>query len=159
RTLGYFSVYAPAAMADDGDDGVAIVSRAPIVATELIELPSFDLHINSKRRVALAATIQQDGRPITVYATHLLVRLTVAERRHQVLPLLEHAKRRTTPVIIAGDFNPNPFTWIAHLIAIPMTAQPVRLEEFVRSEGFDTPVTNSGPTNRYINMKLDAIYT
>jgi hypothetical protein len=29
----------------------------------------------------------------------------------------------------------------------------------VRSYGLDTPVKDSGPTHRYIGMKLDAIYT
>jgi endonuclease/exonuclease/phosphatase family metal-dependent hydrolase len=62
-------------------------------------------------------------------------------------------------VIIAGDFNTNPFTWISHWLPIPTNTQDERLEELVRSYGFDTPCRDSGATHRYIGMKLDAIYT
>ncbi|HEY5951627.1 MAG TPA: endonuclease/exonuclease/phosphatase family protein, partial [Kofleriaceae bacterium] len=73
---------------------------------------------------------------------------------------LEHAKRQQTPVIIAGDFNTNPFTWVSHWLPIPTGQnQSRKLEAFVRSYGFDTPVADSGATHRYIGMKLDGIYT
>jgi endonuclease/exonuclease/phosphatase family metal-dependent hydrolase len=159
KAFGFYEIYAPGAAAGDGDDGIAIVSRAPITSSQVIELPHYDVHINAARRIALAATIDREGQPITVYAVHLENRLTVSQRRTQMLPVLEHAAKQHTPVIIAGDFNTSPFTWIAHVIPILTGTQDDSLEALVREHGFDTPVVDSGPTSRFLAMKLDAIYT
>ena len=159
KRLGYNAVYAPAHHAKGKDIGVAILSKAPITSAQIIELPWHDVHFNAGRRAALAATVQQDGRAITVYAVHLENRLNVKDRRKQMTPILEHAKRQPTPVIIAGDFNTNPFTWIDHWLPLPTNTQDERLEELVRSYGFETPCKDSGATHRYIGMKLDGIYT
>jgi endonuclease/exonuclease/phosphatase family metal-dependent hydrolase len=159
KAFGFYEIYAPGAAAGDGDDGIAIVSRAPITSAQVIELPHYDVHINAARRIALAATIEREGEPITVYAVHLENRLTVSQRRTQMLPVLEHAAKQHTPVIIAGDFNTSPFTWVAHVIPILTGTQDDSLEALVRKHGFDTPVVDSGPTSRFLAMKLDAIYT
>ncbi|HEX5062921.1 MAG TPA: endonuclease/exonuclease/phosphatase family protein [Kofleriaceae bacterium] len=158
--LGMYSVFAPAHSKDGDDFGVAILSRVPITSARVIELPWNDVHFNAGRRIALVATVQHEGRPITVYAVHLENRLTASDRKRQMKPVLVDASQQRTPVIIAGDFNTNPFTWISHWIPLPTGAhQQHALESFVRSYGFDTPVAGSGATHRYIGMKLDAIYT
>jgi endonuclease/exonuclease/phosphatase family metal-dependent hydrolase len=159
KELGYYSVFAPGHGVPGGSHGVAVLSRAPITSASVIELPYFNVVFNSGRRVAMAVTLEIEGKPITVYAVHLDNRLTVTDRRTQMLPVLAHAKRQQTPVIIAGDFNTSPFTWIGHVIPVPTTTQDNRFEELVRADGFDTPVAESGPTFRYIGMKLDGIYT
>jgi endonuclease/exonuclease/phosphatase family metal-dependent hydrolase len=159
KRLGYYALYAPGHAAKDGDDGIAILSKAPISSSQLIVLPYFDVHFNSGRRVALAATIQHAGKPITFYAVHLDNRLDVDQRRTQMIPVLEHAKRQQTPVVIAGDFNTSPFTWIDHVVPVLTTTQDNYFEKLVRSYGFQTPCSDSGPTHRYIGMKLDGIYT
>jgi endonuclease/exonuclease/phosphatase family metal-dependent hydrolase len=159
KAFGFYEVYAPGHGNGDGDDGVAIVSRAPITASKIIELTANNVHMNGGRRIALQATIDRGGQPITVYAVHLENRLTVAQRRTQMEPVLAMAEQQTTPVIIAGDFNTSPFTWIAHVIPILTGTQDDKLEALVRSHGFDTPVVDSGPTSRFLAMKLDAIYT
>jgi endonuclease/exonuclease/phosphatase family metal-dependent hydrolase len=159
KDLGFYTMYAPGHAQDTGSDGVAIVSRAPILSAQVIELPYFNVHFNSGRRVALAATILVDNQPVTVYAVHLDNRLTACDRRTQMRPVLEHARAQTTPVIIAGDFNTSPFTWIAHVVPVLTTTQDNCLEKLVRSYGFATPVTDSGPTHHLIGMKLDGIYT
>ena len=160
RTLGMYSVFAPAHTKHDDDFGVAILSRVPITSARVIELPWNDVHFNAGRRIALVATVQQDGRPITLYAVHLENRLNPSDRKRQMTPVFEDAKQQRTPVIIAGDLNTNPFVWISHWIPIPAGAyQQHEMESFARSYGFDTPVAGSGATHRYIGMKLDAIYT
>src|SRR6185503_1786382 len=136
-----------------------ILSRAPITSAQVIELPYFNVVFNSGRRVALAATINLGDRPVTVYAVHLDNRLDVGDRREQMVPILEHAARQETPIIMAGDFNTSPFTWIAHVVPILTTTQDDRMEQLVRRHGLDTPVADSGPTFRFVGMKLDAIYT
>jgi endonuclease/exonuclease/phosphatase family metal-dependent hydrolase len=159
KNLGYYTLYAPGHMQDDGSDGVAILSRSPILSGEVLELPDIDVHVNSGRRVALVATVMVGTTPTTVYAVHLTNRLTVAERKEQMQPILEHVKKQKTPVIMGGDFNTSPFTWIGGLIPVPIGTQDDNLEEMVRDYGLDTPVTESGATSRYLGMKLDAIYT
>jgi endonuclease/exonuclease/phosphatase family metal-dependent hydrolase len=143
----------------DGTDGVAIVSRVPIDTTEVIELPYFNVRFNSGRRVALAATVTFNGEPTTIYAVHLDNRIGVGDRRKQMLPVLRHAAKQTTPVIIAGDFNTSPMTWLGGVIPIPTGTQDNHFERLVRTYGFDTPVKDSGRTHRYFWMKLDGIYT
>jgi endonuclease/exonuclease/phosphatase family metal-dependent hydrolase len=159
KHLGFYSVYAPGHVHGDGTDGVALLSRSPILSAEVLELPRFDTHVNSQRKVAIEATVEIDGKPVTVYAVHLDNRITVNERRRQMLPILQQAAKQTTPVIIAGDFNTSPFNWLWRLIPVPTGTQDDRLEDFVRAYGFDTPVKNSGPTSRWLAMKLDGIYT
>ncbi len=162
RELGYHAAFAPEFVDRDGTDGVAIVSRLPIRSTDVIALPYFNVHLNDERRtVALAAAIDLgDGTaPVMVYAVHLVNRLTVAQRRSQMLPVLRHAEQHPARAIIAGDFNTSPFTWIAHLIPVPTGTQDDRLEALARSHGFATPVKASGATSRYLGMKLDGIYT
>lgn len=157
--LGFYSMYAPGHVQGDGTDGVAIVSRAPILSSQVLELPAFNIGFNNSRRIALVATLLLDGEPVTVYAVHLTNRLTVGERERQMRPVLEHARRQTTPVIIAGDMNTVPFTFVGNVVPIPNRTQDTRLEELVRAYGFDTPCAGSGATFRKMRMKLDAIYT
>ncbi len=162
RELGYHAAFAPEFVDRDGTDGVAIISRHPIRSTDVIALPHYDVHLNDERRtVALAAAIDLgDGTaPVMVYAVHLVNRLTVAQRRNQMLPVLRHAEQHPARAIIAGDFNTSPFTWIAHVIPVPTGTQDDRLEALARSHGFATPVAASGATSRYLSMKLDGIYT
>ena len=159
KELGFHAAFASGHVQDDGTDGVAILSRAPIASTEVIELPYINVHVNDGRRIALAATLLVEGKPITVYAVHLENRVTVAERRRQMEPILAHAAQQPNPTIMAGDFNTSPFTWIAHVIPVPTGTQDDKLEALVRAHGFETPLAHSGPTSHFMGMKLDAIYT
>lgn len=158
--LGYYAVYAPTHHHEGKDIGTAVLSKSPITSARIIELPWNDVRFNAGRRASLVVTLQQAGRPITVYAVHLENRLSVKDRKRQMTPILEDAKRQQTPVIIAGDFNTNPFHWVSHWLPVPTASnQANKLEALVRSYGFDTPVRESGATHRYIGMRLDAIYT
>jgi endonuclease/exonuclease/phosphatase family metal-dependent hydrolase len=160
KELGMYAVFAPGHIEGKKDLGIAVLSKAPITSARVLELPWNDVHFNAGRRHALVVTVQHAGRPLTVYAIHLENRLKVRDRKKSMMPIIEHAKRQQTPVIMAGDFNTNPFTWVSHWLPVPTGANQARkLEAFMRSHGFDTPVTGSGATHRYIGMRLDAIYT
>jgi endonuclease/exonuclease/phosphatase (EEP) superfamily protein YafD len=159
KALGDYALFAPGHVNGDGTDGVAIVSKAPILAAHVIELPQFNVHMNGGRRIAMAATLLVDNQPVNVYVVHLENRLGVQDRKTQMTPVLKEAAAQTTPVIIGGDFNTSPFTWIAHVIPVLTTTQDDRFEELVRSYGIDTPVKDSGATHRNLAMKLDGIYT
>jgi endonuclease/exonuclease/phosphatase family metal-dependent hydrolase len=170
RELGYASVYAPGhaepaehgvhdGSDDNGDGGVAILAHARIDDPRVIELPEFDIHVARERRIGLTATVALETGSIAVYSIHLENRLTPSERQRQLVPILDDASTRTMPVIIAGDVNTSPFSWLAHVLPIPTGTQGSKLERFVRARGFDTPVIASGATSRFLQMRLDAIYT
>jgi endonuclease/exonuclease/phosphatase family metal-dependent hydrolase len=161
QELDLHCAFAPGYGLDDGGShGVALLSRWPLADLEVIELPYHDLHYNSARRVALGATIEAGGGvPLRVYAVHLDNRINPAARKQQLAPVLDAAERTALPVLIAGDMNTSPFVWVTGFIPVPAGVQDERLEKFVRSRGFDTPVTDSGPTSPWLAMRLDAVYT
>jgi endonuclease/exonuclease/phosphatase (EEP) superfamily protein YafD len=73
--------------------------------------------------------------------------------------VLDAAEAWVGPALIAGDMNTSPFTWVGHVMPMPTGRQDDRVEGYVRSRGFTTPVTDSGPTSQWLSMRLDAIYT
>lgn len=159
--LGRSYVYAPGyRVGADGSHGVAIISRFRLRDPYVIELPRYQVVFNSARRVAIAATIQLDGQPVRVYSVHLDNRLSPADRKAQLAPVLADAGRTpTVAAIIAGDMNTSPFCWIGHVVPVPCGLQDDRLEAAVRAGGFETPVRASGATSKWLAMRLDAIYT
>jgi endonuclease/exonuclease/phosphatase family metal-dependent hydrolase len=161
RALGMSYVYAPGyGFADGGSHGLAILSRYPIALPRVIELPRYNVHVNSGRPIALAATIRIGGRPVRVYNVHLTNRINPAQRRRQLRPVLEMASADPVhQVIIGGDFNTSWFVWGAHLIPFPAARQPRMIDRLVRGYGFATPMAKRDSTSAWLNMRLDSIYT
>jgi endonuclease/exonuclease/phosphatase family metal-dependent hydrolase len=153
--------YAPGyGLGEEGSHGVAILSRFPLSEVTLIELPRYSVHFNSARRVALGATVRIGEAAVRLYSVHLDNRINPSDRRAQLEPVVEDALQQpVTRVIIGGDFNTSPFCWISHAIPVPCGLQTKRLEGYVRKHGFDTPVTASGGTAKWLAMRLDGIYT
>jgi endonuclease/exonuclease/phosphatase family metal-dependent hydrolase len=159
RDEGWHCAYAPGHGLKGGSLGVAILSRRPLGDLEAIELPFYDVRFNAGRRVALAATIDVDGTAVRVFSVHLDNRLTASQRVRQLEPVMEAAARWDGPAIVAGDMNTSPFTWVGHVVPVPAGTHDDKLERFVRSRGFTTPVSKSGPTHQYLSMRLDHIFT
>jgi endonuclease/exonuclease/phosphatase family metal-dependent hydrolase len=158
KALGMYSMYAPGHGVHDGSDGVAILSRTPLYNAHVIELNDHFVMFNGGRRVALVAQTTVFGVPTQLISVHLENRITADKRREQLRPVLSYAKKAKLPTIITGDMNTTPFTWLGGVLPFP-SAQGCWLEDLARSEGFDTPVTDSGPTAEWLSMRLDAIYT
>jgi endonuclease/exonuclease/phosphatase family metal-dependent hydrolase len=160
KQLDLDCAFAPGYGLDDGGaHGVAILSRRPLDDLAVVELPYHDTVFNSARRVALGATITVDGEAVRLYAVHLDNRINPAARKRQLAPVLDDADARGLPTVIAGDMNTSPFVWIGHVVPVPAGVQDDRLERYVRSRGYDTPVTDVGPTTKWLGMRLDAVYT
>jgi endonuclease/exonuclease/phosphatase family metal-dependent hydrolase len=153
RELGMYAAYEPDIELDNGTLGQAILSRAPIESVHVLELPNY-----VERSAVLVATLQIGGTPVTVYVAHLTDPIATDERLAQLRPILEDARRRTNPVLIAGDFNIQA-SFFAHVIPVMNGDAIRRFEALVRSYGFDSPVADSGPTFRVVPMKLDGIYS
>ena len=161
RALGLSYAYAPGYGLDDGGShGVAIVSRFPLSDIHVVELPYIGVHVNSARRIAVAAIAHINETEIQLYSVHLDNRINPAQRIAQMTPVFDDARAHgDLPAIMGGDLNTSPFCWLLHLVPVPCGRQTGRLEAFARQRGFATPVRHSGATSEWLGMRLDALYT
>jgi endonuclease/exonuclease/phosphatase family metal-dependent hydrolase len=94
--------------------GIAILSRWPIGAARVVELPSpedlqFEVERMFGRHIALVAEIERPGGPLVAVSTHLEVHRTRAHRRAQAAALVAAFADETRPIVLAGDFNSHTF--------------------------------------------------
>ena len=92
---------------DEEETGVAILSVYPLSDMKRIVLPHPGP--NSRRRVALGASVEIDGQRWRIYSAHAETRISVDKKMEQFSAILEDLKRypENTPAIVMGDFN----TW------------------------------------------------
>lgn len=163
EALGMGFVYAPAYVYGDGTEGDAILSRHVLRDARVMELPAPGAYPRPIRRLALAAELDAPGGPVTVIGVHLDTRLSAAERVLQLRPAVLDAPAR---VIVAGDFNSNPYAWAGAIIPdLPATAiagvdQAAALDDYARALGFAAPTAGAGATEHIagLRFRLDAIY-
>lgn len=159
--LGMSYAYAPARALDGGGThGLAILSRHELGAVEVMQLPYYDLHVNARTRIALAA----DVAGVRIVNVHLDTRLNITERVIQLDPVVA-----TSPstAVVAGDFNTNPYAWVDGTVPLPGVDaaadadQAELLDDYMAANGFDTPTADSGPTQDagVVSLRLDSIYT
>lgn len=140
-------------------EGVAILSRYPLVETEILRLPVTNLHIGTTARIALLATVAGPSGRIRVINTHLDDRLNEPSERRQLAPIWESAARFTGPCVAGGDFNTSNIWWIGHLFPIPgLQNQRATLKKEMARRGFTTPLGPGPATFHLPGMKLDWIY-
>jgi len=157
--LGMSFAYAPGyGLRSGGSHGVAILSRFPLRDLEVIELPYFNVVVNSARRVALGATIEVGGEALRVFSVHLDNRINPSKRKIQMAPVLAAAQKFSGPVVVAGDLNTSPFCWVGNLVPVPCGMQDNAMEKGARQSGLSTPVSRVGSTSKWFWMRLDAIY-
>jgi endonuclease/exonuclease/phosphatase family metal-dependent hydrolase len=94
--------------------GVAILSRWPVTAARIVELPSpghiqFDVERMVGRHIGLVAEIERPGAPFVAVSAHLEVHRTRAHRATQVRVLADTLRDERRPVVFAGDFNTHTF--------------------------------------------------
>ena len=156
-------VYAPARITRaGGTHGLAILSRHPLSDIEVLPLPHNDLGAKTRRRIALGATVEIGGQRLRLYNVHLDTRINIAERRAQLQPVLDVARRQAIEaVLIGGDFNTNPFRWAwSGRLPFLRSNQAAQLDYFMIEQGFATPLAESGSTSRRTlwRVRLDSIY-
>ena len=108
RRLRMNHVYYPASIhpKTKRDFGNAVLSPWPIEESWKVILPHKS-RIVKQGRAAVAARVRVAGRPITVYSVHLgsPIGISGGSRRGQAKAIVEDARTRPDPVIVAGDFN------------------------------------------------------
>jgi endonuclease/exonuclease/phosphatase family metal-dependent hydrolase len=161
--LGMTWVYAPAHTVDNGGvHGVAILSRYPLVAAQVRQLPYFD-QPNPEQRIALRADVVLDGAPLHVVDVHLDTRLAPSDRIRQLDPALQDVGDR---MVIGGDLNTLPWTWVDG--AVPLTGteavvgqdQATIVDDFFAGNGFARAIASDVVTTRapIFSMRLDDLY-
>ena len=153
-------VYAPARIEGDGTHGLAILSRYPMRDLEVLSLKHYDLGFRgTRRRIAMAATVEMPGRAVRVYNVHLDTRLTPEERLLQLEPVVAEAVKQPA-AIVGGDFNTiNAVSSLLPLVPVPLPgfSQAAGLDAYMQSKGFAAPFAGIGRTHRF-PMRLDAVY-
>jgi endonuclease/exonuclease/phosphatase (EEP) superfamily protein YafD len=63
------------------------------------------------------------------------------------------------PRIVAGDFNSNPFYWVARMLPLPGAGSQTRgVRDFMVRHGFRDALPNGRGTYDYLGMQLDWIW-
>lgn len=108
RALGMQWTFAPATPWGGGDEGLAILSRHPILEQRVHELPHA---VPTERRILLGASLDTPAGRVEVYTTHLNYRLADGGKREdQVVAIDEHVAGTASelPKLLMGDFNATP---------------------------------------------------
>jgi len=160
--LGMTWFYAPARSQGDGTHGDAILSRFPISDPEIKLLPFVHQPIHENQRIAQRAILDLgEGRRLVVVNLHLDTRLGPVDRIRQLDPAVSD---NPDEVVIGGDLNTMPWTWVE--TAIPLVGpeaivgqdQAQIVDDYFRSLGFATPIAHDVDTHAsLIDMRLDTI--
>lgn len=99
---GLRPVFARARRIAGGDYGIALLTRSEPTAVEVVALPRF----GGEQRVALLASVELAGRPVSVCVTHLQNAERVAAAQLEVV--LDRLVTRPGPLLLLGDMNAPP---------------------------------------------------
>jgi endonuclease/exonuclease/phosphatase family metal-dependent hydrolase len=164
EALGMTWVYAPAHTVDNGGvHGLAILSRFPLQHAQMRQLPYVDETFFPEQRIALRADVVLGDQTISVVDVHLETRLAPSDRIRQLDPALDDAPDR---VVIGGDFNTLPWTWVGG--SVPLTAseavlgqeQAKILDGFMEENGYARALESDTITSRspVFEIRLDNVY-
>lgn len=99
QKLHMYSAFGPAMVSQNGQYGVGILSKYPIIRAEYYPLPG-----RLEPRVLLVAQIKIHDQTLYVFDTHL--GLSVGDRIHQVPEILRIAEKYAGQnILLMGDFN------------------------------------------------------
>jgi endonuclease/exonuclease/phosphatase family metal-dependent hydrolase len=129
---------------EEGDTGIATLSRLPLSGAERVELPWADCAW--RPRLALAVTVPFGSRVLRVFNSHIDPHAGVAEQLKQHEVVLAHADATSDggPVLLLGDFN---------TLAREARAAARKLLE---SRGYSTPLPTGTGTWRSGPLRLHA---
>ena len=140
-------------------EGLAILSRYPLSASDVIRLPRNDLHFHTRTRIALAVTVETPSGPLRVIDTHLDDRINSEDKRQQLAHIWPDTSSFKGPCIIGGDFNNGNFWWTSHLLPLPgLQSQRSMVTREMAEHGFKTPLGSGPATFHLFGLKLDWIY-
>ena len=160
QVLGMEVVFAPGFELRSGEqEGLAILSRYPIVQSRVIALEHNNLFWKSRRRVALAVMLQTPAGQLRVYNVHLDTRVNLKARLEQLRPVAEEAAAVSGPVLVGGDLNTNPYRWVGHTLPVLVAPdQGVGVLRYMNALGYASAFPRGTRTSRWFNMQLDWLF-
>jgi endonuclease/exonuclease/phosphatase family metal-dependent hydrolase len=105
---GYHHAYVPAMPFAGGHEGLAILSREPILEHVAFGLPHAE---PTERRILLSARVSFAAAPLWIHTTHLNYRLAHGKQREdqvQAIDAIVAARVGDRPSVLMGDFNARP---------------------------------------------------
>jgi endonuclease/exonuclease/phosphatase (EEP) superfamily protein YafD len=160
QALGMQLSFAPGFALRNGDqEGLAVLSRYPILETRALPLRRNYLLWKSRRRIALAVVVQTPAGRLQAYNLHLDTRVNLRARLDQLRPIAEEAARYPGPVLVGGDLNTNPFRWGAHTLPLLVAPdQGAGVLNFMNELGYSSAFPRKTPTSRWLHMQLDWLF-
>ena len=122
------------AIDDQGDTGVALLSRVPFEEIERIDLPWHECPW--RPRTGMAATVPLNGQRLRLFNVHIDPHGPPDNQHQQTVAALERAQQYAGPAIIMGDFNTLSKQKAADIRAL------------IESHGYETPFPTDIPTWR-----------
>jgi endonuclease/exonuclease/phosphatase (EEP) superfamily protein YafD len=160
QALGMQLSFAPGFALRNGDqEGLAVLSRYPILETRVVPLQRNNLLWKSRRRIALAVVVKTPAGNLQAYNLHLDTRVNLKARLEQLRPIAEEAAHYPDPVLVGGDLNTNPFRWGAHTLPLLVAPdQGAGVLNFMNELGYSSAFPRKTPTSRWLRMQLDWLF-
>ena len=130
------------ALHDEGDTGVALLSRLPLEDVERIDLPWKECAW--RPRLAMAATVQIGANRLRVFNAHIDPHASLEGQHDQLEVVLARADAHDGPTIVMGDFN------------TLSRQKAVEMRRFMESHGYRTPFPTGTATWRGAAIRLHA---
>lgn len=156
-------IYAPARMEQDGTHGIGILSRHPLEAPQIRQLPYFDQPLNPRERIAVSAELVVGTHRLQIINVHLDVRLGPVDRVRQLHPAVNDIAERA---VVGGDFNTNPWAWVDGIVPLAATEaivgqqQAAVIDDYLLGKDFVGAVPVDEATMRLpgLGMRIDNLY-
>ncbi len=132
----------PIGLHDEGDTGVALLSRFPLTDVTRIDLPWKECPW--RPRLAMAVTVSVGKSRLRIINAHVDPHAAVGGQLEQLEVLLEHADATNLPTLVLGDFN------------TLSKRKAVETRNFLESRGYETPFPTGTPTWRGAGIRLHA---
>ena len=132
----------PIGLYDEGDTGVALLSRLPLSDVVRIDLPWHECPW--RPRLAMAATITDGPHQLRLFNAHVDPHAAIGGQLEQLEVIAAQADAATIPTIILGDFN-------------TLSKQKcIDTRSFLESRGYSTPIPTGTATWRGGGLRMHA---
>jgi len=131
---------------DEGDTGIAMLSRLPLAHTARVELPWTECAW--RPRLAMETTIKVKDKTLRIYNAHIDPHASTFEKLEQHKAILALAEKNDDPTILLGDFN-------------TLTAESrLSTRGLLEARGYETPFQDGTATWRagLIRLHTDWIF-
>jgi endonuclease/exonuclease/phosphatase family metal-dependent hydrolase len=137
----------PIGLYDEGDTGIALLSRFPLTEVTRIDLPWQECPW--RPRLAMGATVSVGRLRLRIFNVHVDPHAAAGGQLEQLEVIAEQAAASTDPTLILGDFN------------TLSSKKRIETRRFLEARGYTTPFPTGTPTWRgaLIRLHADWIFT